>query len=502
MAEARFYKDQDELNCPVCLDLLKNPVTINCGHNFCMECINIYWDQTGVYCCPQCRQAFTPRPVLHRNNMLAEMVEKLTVNAGSADLQCGYCTERKEEAIKSCLTCMVSYCETHLKPHLTLPVLKNHKLVDAVADLQEQLCSQHGKLLEIFCQTDQSCICYLCMVDNHKDHKTVSVAAQRNEKQNQAKELQRNLQQGIQQKQKTVNELKESVITVKSSAQKAVEESEKTFEELIRFIQRKQAEVSELIRAQEKSELSQAEQLLEKLEKEISDLKQRATELEEIIQTEDHIRFLQSFMSVGAYYESDTSPAITANQHLSFDEVKKAVSELKIHVEEFVKEEFNKIPCHLKDAVLLNRPATTVDTFSSLSELENILRLQNMLKESPQRRASANPIIPSDNHDSVRRRLTERQKGEIINFQNMFQESPQRKASANPIIPSDNHDSVRRRLTERQKGKIINLQNMFQESPQRKASANPIIPSDNPDSLQRHLMMQERHKHLASRFNK
>ncbi|XP_053495163.1 E3 ubiquitin-protein ligase TRIM58-like [Ictalurus furcatus] len=80
MAEASISVDQDQFSCPVCLDLLKDPVAIPCGHSFCKVCINGFWDQEdqkGVYSCPQCRDTFTPRPVLRRNNMLAEVVEKL-----------------------------------------------------------------------------------------------------------------------------------------------------------------------------------------------------------------------------------------------------------------------------------------------------------------------------------------------------------------------------------------------------------------------------------------
>uniref|UniRef100_A0A3B4E6B6 RING-type domain-containing protein n=1 Tax=Pygocentrus nattereri TaxID=42514 RepID=A0A3B4E6B6_PYGNA len=70
MAEASVSVGQDQFSCPVCLGLLKDPVTTPCGHSYCK-------DQTGVYSCPQCRETFTPTPVLRRNNMLAEVLEKL-----------------------------------------------------------------------------------------------------------------------------------------------------------------------------------------------------------------------------------------------------------------------------------------------------------------------------------------------------------------------------------------------------------------------------------------
>ncbi len=108
MAEANISVAQDQFSCPVCLDLLKDPVTIPCGHSYCMNCITGCWnqdDQKGVYSCPQCRQTFTPRPVLGKNVVFAEVVEKLKKTklhsavpaqgyAGLGDVECDICTAR------------------------------------------------------------------------------------------------------------------------------------------------------------------------------------------------------------------------------------------------------------------------------------------------------------------------------------------------------------------------------------------------------------------------
>uniref|UniRef100_A0A3B4CXX4 Tripartite motif-containing protein 16-like n=1 Tax=Pygocentrus nattereri TaxID=42514 RepID=A0A3B4CXX4_PYGNA len=367
--------DQDQFSCPVCLDLLKDPVTTPCGHSFCMVCINGCWDQEdqrGVYSCPQCRETFTPRPVLRRNNVIAEVVEKLKKTelqavspalcyAGPGDVECDSCTGRKHKAIKSCLVCLASFCEAHLKPHYQSPAFKKHKLVEASKQLQEKICSQHDEVMKIYCRTDQQMVCYLCTMDKHRGHDTVAASAERNQKQSEVKDMQRKFQQRLQEKEKKLQEVKQAVKTLKSSAQAAVEDSERIFTELIRSIEKKRSEVTELIRAQEEAELSGAEELLEQLEQEIADLKRRDTELEQLSHTEDHIQFLQSFQSLCVSSGSEDSPSITV--HLSFDEVRKSLSDLKERLEEFCKQEFRKISSHVSAVQMISpsEPQTRED---------------------------------------------------------------------------------------------------------------------------------------------
>lgn len=158
---------EEQFNCPVCLDLPNDPVTIPCGHSYCMACIKDYWskdDPKGIYSCPQCRQTFCPKPNLSRNTMLAEAVEQLRKGALISDVRdsirsargagsstkskpkmsssvvlCDMCKEQQRAAVKSCLVCMSSYCETHLKPHQTKKSLKQHELIPPTGNLSEKI---------------------------------------------------------------------------------------------------------------------------------------------------------------------------------------------------------------------------------------------------------------------------------------------------------------------------------------------------------------------------
>nr|CAP08977.1 fish virus induced TRIM protein [Oncorhynchus mykiss] len=356
MAQQGVLLDQDQFCCSVCLDLLKEPVTTICGHSYC-----------------QCRETFIPRPNLRKNNMLAELVEKLRKTGlqaapppalfytGPGDVVCDVCTgTRKQKALMSCLACLASYCETHLQPHYESPAFKKHKLVKATAQLQEKICSHHDKLLEVYCRTDQQCICLLCVMDEHKGHDTVSAAAERTEKQRQLGMSQQKVQHRFQERKKELKELQQAVESFKRSAQSAVEDSDYIFTELICSIERRRSEVKKLIRAQEKAQVSQAEGLLEQLKQEIAELRKRSTELEQLSHTEDHIHFLQSFQSISSISVSSDIPSIVVHPLQYFGDVSKTVSELREKLEDFLKGEWTKISTteNIEDVVLPPEPKT------------------------------------------------------------------------------------------------------------------------------------------------
>ncbi|XP_053176267.1 uncharacterized protein LOC128359978 [Scomber japonicus] len=335
--------DRDSISCSICLDLLKDPVTTTCGHSYCMSCIKSHWDaedQRRIYSCPDCREAFTPRPALKKNTMLAALVEQLKKTglqaapadhcyAGPEDVACDVCTGRKLKAFKSCLVCLASYCENHLQSHYESPTFKKHKLVEPSKKLQENICSRHGRVMEIFCRTDQQIICYLCSVDDHKGHKTVSATAERTERQRELEVSRLNIQQRIQDREKDVKLLQQEVEAVSRSADKAVEDSEKIFTQLIRLLQKRSSDVKQQIRSQQETEVSGIKELQEKLQQEITELKRKDAELKQLSHTEDHNQFLHNYPSVSQLSEATDSSSINIHPLRTFEDVTAAVSELK-----------------------------------------------------------------------------------------------------------------------------------------------------------------------------
>ncbi|KAF0037886.1 hypothetical protein F2P81_010760 [Scophthalmus maximus] len=170
---------EDELTCSICLSPFDCPVTIPCGHNFCRSCLLATWKE--AYSCPQCRTHFSTKPELKKNTVLSTVVETFNLRSNKSDvcllgeeqeaelkdvIRCDTCMEA--EASQTCLTCMASFCEEHLRPHRENPIFRPHQLSEPVGDLSQRICPDHHKLMELFCKQHVRPICSLCLQQVHK----------------------------------------------------------------------------------------------------------------------------------------------------------------------------------------------------------------------------------------------------------------------------------------------------------------------------------------------
>ncbi|XP_034545807.1 tripartite motif-containing protein 16-like [Notolabrus celidotus] len=371
MAQKGVQLDRESFSCSVCLDLLKDPVAVPCGHSYCMDCIKAHWDteeEKESYSCPQCRHTFTSRPVLLKNTMLETVLQELKKTrlqaapedpsyAGPEDVACDFCSGRKLKALKSCLQCLASYCQKHLQLHSEAAPFKRHKLVEPSKKLQENVCSRHDEVMKMFCRTDQQSICYLCSVDDHKGHDTVSAAAERSEKQRELEESRLNIQQRIQDREKDVEQLQQEIEAINGSADKAVEHSEEMFTQLIRLMEERRSDVRQRVRSQQETEVSRVRELQEKLEQEITELKRRDAELQKLAHTEDHNQFLHSYPSLSGLSGPADSSSIKTRPLRYFEDVTAAVSEVRDQLQEVLREKWTNVSQAATEVdVLLSEP--------------------------------------------------------------------------------------------------------------------------------------------------
>ncbi|XP_041717585.1 E3 ubiquitin-protein ligase TRIM21 [Coregonus clupeaformis] len=303
MASPRSLLLKEKIMCCICLDVFTEPVTTPCGHNFCKACISGYWNRTGLCQCPMCKDMFYRKPELKINTTLRDVADHFKrmrdrdrdesfVEPG--EVACDVCTGRKHKALKSCLECLTSYCETHLQPHYRVAGLKRHKLIEPVENLEDRMCKKHERLLEMFCRTDQTCVCKFCTETDHKTHLTVPLEEEFGQRKAQLVKTEAEVQQMIQDRLQKVQEIKHSVKLSKKDAEREMAHTVYVFTALVCSIERSHAELLEVIREKQKATQRQAEGLIEELEQEITELQRRRTELEQLSHTEDQLHLLQS----------------------------------------------------------------------------------------------------------------------------------------------------------------------------------------------------------------
>ncbi|KAK9516139.1 hypothetical protein VZT92_024093 [Zoarces viviparus] len=309
MSAASCLLTEDQFLCSICLVVFTDPVSTSCGHNFCKTCITQHWNDNVQTQCPICKEVFNIRPELQVNTFISEMAAQFRQSAQQkassssseqqaakpGEVPCDVCTGTKLKALKSCLVCLESYCETHLEPHLARSGLKRHQLIDPVENLEGRMCTKHDKLLELFCKTDQMCVCMLCTVLDHKNHDVVPLKEGYEGKK---AELEAEIQQMMQKRRLKLQEIKHSAKISEEDADREIADGVQVFTALKESVERSQAELIDTIKEKQRKTEKQAEGFIKELEHEISELKKRSTEVEQLSRSEDPLHLLQSFRTL------------------------------------------------------------------------------------------------------------------------------------------------------------------------------------------------------------
>ncbi|XP_030235310.1 E3 ubiquitin-protein ligase TRIM39-like [Gadus morhua] len=306
MACANTSWSEENFSCSICLDVFISPVTTACGHNFCRTCITKFWDEQVRYKCPVCNKLFNTRPELQVNIFLSELLAQFRTSVGvkeqpcvePAEVPCDVCTGTQLKAVKSCLVCFTSYCKTHLEPHQRVGRLQKHRLVEPMDRLEERMCKKHDRLLELFCQTEQVCVCQFCTEADHKSHPVVPLKEEYEVKTAQLGKIEAEVPQMIQERKQKIKEIKDTVELSNKDADREIAQGGQVFTALIGCVEKGRDEFNQTVKEKLKSTEKQAEDLIKELEQEIEDLTNRSSEVKRLSHTVDHLHFLQTFRSL------------------------------------------------------------------------------------------------------------------------------------------------------------------------------------------------------------
>ncbi|XP_037317666.2 LOW QUALITY PROTEIN: E3 ubiquitin-protein ligase TRIM38-like [Pungitius pungitius] len=352
MATASCLRSEDKFLCSVCLEVLTEPVSTPCGHNFCSACIHTYWDGSDICQCPLCKRSFPQKPELQVNTFLSELAAEfkalLQVEAstpeprlpGTADVLCDICSEMRANAAKSCLTCLASFCEAHLQPHRRVAGLKGHTILDPVKNLDDRVCKTHSRVTELYCRTDRAFVCASCLTADHESHKVVSLDEEYHATVAKLDETQSNIQKMTQSRYEKIAEIQKSIGVGQTAAEEEKEASERVFQDLIRSLQSNRAELVSEIEEHHRKTKQKAEDLIGQLRMEVADLESRGEQLEQLSQSKDHHHVLQSFLTT--WPPPDAHPAdradIWAHSDPSFQAVRGTVTQVKRRLDQITEE--------------------------------------------------------------------------------------------------------------------------------------------------------------------
>ncbi|XP_046872210.1 E3 ubiquitin-protein ligase TRIM35-like isoform X2 [Hypomesus transpacificus] len=214
---------EEDLSCPVCCDIFKDPVFLSCSHSFCKACLQEYWKEKKERDCPVCRRKSSK--------------DSLPLNLALKNLCESFLQERRQRASAG----------------------------------SEVLCSLHSEKLKLYCLDDKQPVCVVCQTS--KKHKNRDCCPIDEAAQDHKEELQpalKSLQDQLQvQTQHTERQIKEE------------------FKKLHQFLQEEEEARIAALRKEEKQKSQMMKKKIKGLSREISTLSHTITAIEEELRAED-----------------------------------------------------------------------------------------------------------------------------------------------------------------------------------------------------------------------
>ncbi|XP_033978487.1 E3 ubiquitin-protein ligase TRIM21-like isoform X2 [Trematomus bernacchii] len=286
-----FANISEELPCSVCFEVFTMPRSTPCGCYYCRACNSSFWCTGDMSHCPECNESFLTAP--------KQAGEDGGSPAGPGDVPCDLCEgNRKRKAVKSCLVCVASYCDAHLKPHRTVQKLKWHQLINPVDSLEERVCRKHNKVMESFCKEDECYVCSVCLKEDHVGHHIVSLGEEFKFRKTSLQLVKIHIDNVMNDKCSMVFRMDYSMTQSRQKEQETKVEANQAFSVVVAAILSKRAKLMEVLEEKQEAEEQKDKALKRQLWLEIAELRQTSVKMEEVLKTEDEFRLLQNLPSI------------------------------------------------------------------------------------------------------------------------------------------------------------------------------------------------------------
>ncbi|XP_040025574.2 zinc-binding protein A33 [Gasterosteus aculeatus] len=237
-------RSEQDLCCPVCHEVFKNPVVLSCSHSFCKVCLKSWWREKQAQECPVCRRR-SSRSEPPSNLVLKNLCESFSV-------------ERDQRA-------------------------------------SETFCSLHSEKLRLFCLDHLQPVCVVCRdSQKHTNHRFRPIDEA-------AVEHKKNLQEpleALKEKLKLLEQVKvtsdQTAAYMKVQARDTERLIQDQFKKLHQFLKEEEEARISALREEEKQKSQMMEEKMEPLSREIAALSDTVRATEEQLRAED-VSFLNHY---------------------------------------------------------------------------------------------------------------------------------------------------------------------------------------------------------------
>ncbi|XP_060946628.1 E3 ubiquitin-protein ligase TRIM16-like [Limanda limanda] len=235
------------------------------------------------------------KDIQHNANTTEETDESPVQMCETQDVPCDSCMDGPSKAVKSCLTCLVSYCEVHLRPHLENTKFQNHRLVDPLHDVDCRICEVHHLPLERFCLVDGCCVCLDCERQEHRGHKIAPVAEARTQIETEMQKKQEEINRNTSAAGKTIAKLQSNNDLIKASVQEVCEFVEQQFASVQAAVKEARRVVMEVLEEEQRGALRQADGIQAHLEQKRTKLMKTLAQMNKMSRIKSDVDFLQEY---------------------------------------------------------------------------------------------------------------------------------------------------------------------------------------------------------------
>uniref|UniRef100_UPI00358F99EC E3 ubiquitin-protein ligase TRIM7-like n=1 Tax=Myxine glutinosa TaxID=7769 RepID=UPI00358F99EC len=280
----------DELQCIVCLELYEEPIALPCGHSFCKVCIEQHWEsreEATVCDCPNCREVFPIIPKCQKNVALAKLVEKTKLVPGV-----------NVEKMK--LVPGVNVEKMKLVPGVNVEKMK---LVPGV-NVEERRCTEHGKPIQLYCKDDESLMCVMCMVGQHKNHEVVPVELVHDELKGVLTAKCPELSKSKQHLESQLHQLKRQVKQTQHSGKGIVDRMEEKRLALYQYVDKSVDLMKSSVIKRQNEKICLLQKQMDKVKEQLNSLHETNFTLKAALQDLETVSFLQGYKDVIKRLES------------------------------------------------------------------------------------------------------------------------------------------------------------------------------------------------------